>query len=611
VTTDRFSISCISEGKGLFLIAVFVLFSHESRAETTILQNKLERPVQIRFQSNPEGAKKFTLAPKGSVPLSVTGSIKLWYSDSNGGGSGTIWPNTIYRISERTSGSQQRSVLQRIPISGPKTTPPQYPRGKIVERKPWPLRIKIAVDDDVRTRQSTWEKKIRERMTAASRLLEYFCGIKLEVVEITRWESKDTVRDFNLSLSEFSAKVPVHPAQLVIGFTSQYNVNVGRQRLGGTRGPLRSHILIREHGPKIGESERLEVLLHELGHYLGAAHSASQSSLMRPVLGDGQSNARSFQLTFDPINLLVMNLVSNQIRSPEFHSVKQIPISVQQHLLDAYNWLAEQQPGDKSAINMAQILCGGVLRKIEGPVRAERRKGPSVEELRARLAFRRSVQVIFDSLGRVASDRDTQSLSLDKLTEAYIRVAAKAAATLEEKHALKSFYFALAIALDRGYLIKRYDAVAKRIRTETDLVADASREKFVGKATIWRRVSLLQDFISAGVLTQFVGVDSARDITTLEEIKQAAEPAGFSFAAIVASRSGIRLQQALATGDITFTELAATFTVERFVPSVAADRKIWTSAELEADYGGTDGIYFQREIDKIQKAVDGLPPYMK
>ena len=590
----------------IFLLGNLLLSMADVRAEITILHNRSAQALQFRFQPDPNGDRALTLAPKGSMPLSVTGSVKLWYTGPNGGGSSTLWPNNVYRFSEKPPG---RIDLQRIPISGQQMTPPRYPQGEVVERTPWPLRLKIAVDDDEQTRKESWEKKIKQRIEAASRLLEYFCGVRLEVIAVTRWESKDSIRDFNLSLSEFSAKVPAQPAQLVIGFTSQYDVNIGHQRLGGTRGPLRSHILIREHGPRIGESERLEVLLHELGHYLGAAHSVSQVSLMRPILGDGQSNARSFQMTYDPINLLAMNLVSNQIRRPDFYSVKQIPIPVQQRLLDVYNWLTEQQPGDKSALQMARVLCGGVLSKVEGPVRTGQQQRPSAEEIRARREFRRAVLAVLESVGKVADDRSEQSLSLDKLTEAYVRAAATAAATLEEKYAQKAFYFALAIALDRGYLIKRYDAVAEQIKTQTDLVAVASREQFVGKATIWRRVSLLHDFISAGILTQLVGADVARDVTTLEEIKQATEPAGFSFAAIVASRAGIRLNQALVSDEITFSELAEAFTIERFVPPVELMRKFWSSAELEEDYGGTKGIYFQREINKIQQAVDALPPY--
>ncbi len=591
------------------LLMVGVLWPLSAPAvDTTILNNKSDRPVEIRFQADAADAPRFSLRKGASIPLSVNGSVKLWYSSPGGTGSGILLPNTIYRFVRMESNRMQ---LERVPLSGLQAKPPRVSEGKLIDREPWPLRIKIAVDDDERTRQSTWENKIKRRINAASRLLEYFCGVRLEVVAITRWESKDSIRDFNLSLREFEQKVPATPARLVIGFTSQYDVKLSRQRLGGTRGPLRSHILIREHGPRISESERLEVLLHELGHYLGAGHSASQRSLMRPVLGDDQSNARSFQLSFDPINLLAMNLVSNQIRQPGFYSIRQIPISVQQRLLDVYNWLAEQQPGDNSALQMARVLCQGVLSRVEVPVPRDDPSPPAVEQRRVQREFQRAVIAILGALGRVADKRDSRSLNRDKLTEAYIRTAAAAAADVGQEHALKAFYYSLAIAFDRGYLIKRYDAVAEKIRKETDLVADASRERFVGDATLWRRASLLQDFISAGILAQFVGSDAARDITTLEEIKQATEPAGFSFAAIVASRAGIRLHQALASREVTFSELATTFTIERFVPSVEAMQKFWTSAELEEDFGGTKGVYFQREIKKIQESVDNLSPFAR
>ncbi|MEC7501469.1 MAG: matrixin family metalloprotease [Planctomycetota bacterium] len=600
-------LTCYVGQTHLFLVLVLSPLSGFS-IETTILHNQTKRPIQLRFRADEVDAPKFTLKENASVPLSVSGTVKIWYTGPSGSGSRTLQPESVYRFSETKS---RRIDLRKVPLSGLNAKPEVIPQGKLVDREPWPLRIKIAVDDDERTRQAAWEKKITNRIVAASRLLEYFCGVRLEIVAVTRWKTNDSIRDFNASLQEFEATVPTKPAQLVIGFTSQYDVRLARQRLGGTRGPLRSHILIREHGPRIGESERLEVLLHELGHYLGAVHSASQLSLMRPVLGDDQSNARSFQLSYDPINMLVMNLVSNQIRQPGFYSVRQIPIPVQQRLLDAYNWLAEQQPGDNSAIQMARVLCGGVLSTVQGPLQANSRPRPSEEQRRLRIEFRRAVQIILGAVGSVADAREKKSWNRDTLTEAYVRAASAAAAKIGEKHALKAFYFALAIAFDRGYLIKRYDAVAEKIRKETDLVADASRERFMGDATIYRRASLLQDFISAGVLAQFVGSDSALDITTLDEIKQATDPAGFSFASIAVSRAGIRLHQALATNEITFSELAKTFTIDRFVPSVKQMQKFWTSAELEEDYGGTEGIYFQREIEKIQDSVDKLPPYQR
>ena len=60
---------------------------------------------------------------------------------------------------------------------------------------------------------------------------------------------------------------------------------------GCSLGPLHTHILIREWKPRT-EPERLEVLVHELGHFLGACHSPENDSVMRPLLGDGRANLR-------------------------------------------------------------------------------------------------------------------------------------------------------------------------------------------------------------------------------------------------------------------------------------------------------------------------------
>ena len=71
------------------------------------------------------------------------------------------------------------------------------------------------------------------------------------------------------TLREFEIEVDPAPGQIAIGFSSQYRFRKGVNGLGGTRGPLNSHILLRESAPTIVEPERLEALVHELGHFLG------------------------------------------------------------------------------------------------------------------------------------------------------------------------------------------------------------------------------------------------------------------------------------------------------------------------------------------------------
>lgn len=589
-------------------LAAANLWATNLQAATTILFNQTPHRIVATLPQEGGGTSSVTINPKESIPLATQGMVSFTYKVDENEYTGALLPNNVYRF---FLDGQKRLKLQRVSqggLAGPET---DQDEGVVLKRLPATLRVKIAVDDDEQTRREIWEKKLKKRVEAASQLLEFFCGMRLEVVAVTRWESKDTLRDFNQTLSEFTVNVPPAPAHLVIGFTSQYNVRSDRSRLGGTRGPLRSHILIREHGPRIGEAERLEVLLHELGHYFGAAHSTANFSLMRPILGDGQSNLRSFRLTYDPINLLAMNLVAEQIRRPDFRSVAQIPLPVQRRLLGVYDWLAEVQPDDPVARQMANVLCAGVLTPAvnNNTGRAELPRPESRAQRLAKAEFHLAVQRVIDAVKRKANERKEQSLFGDRLTEAYLRTAAAAAGTVKRKHAVRAFYYGLAIALDRGSLIHRYPIVAERLRVEVDLAQQAERERLVGSPTLWNRASLFQDFLAAGLLTIVTNSDTAEEITMLDELGDVNDTTGFSFAAVVASRAGIRLSKGLKSGEITLARLSREFSVPKFVPPIKDFLAFWTEAKLEEEYGGIKGEDFQNEINKIDAAVENLPPY--
>lgn len=105
------------------------------------------------------------------------------------------------------------------------------------------------------------------------------------MVDVGTWESDNSIHDFPKSLEEFERRVTLQNERLAIGFTSQYTLLRGNTHLGGIRGPLASHLLVREWSQVITEPERLEVLLHEIGHFFGAAHSPEPTSVMRPAAG--------------------------------------------------------------------------------------------------------------------------------------------------------------------------------------------------------------------------------------------------------------------------------------------------------------------------------------
>ena len=95
--------------------------------------------------------------------------------------------------------------------------------------------------------------------------------MRFEVVATRTWTSNPRVHSFDEVLLDFARKVRPAPARLAIGFTSRYDWLREESHLGGTHGALGSHVLIRETVGHVSEPERLEVLVHELGHFLGAA----------------------------------------------------------------------------------------------------------------------------------------------------------------------------------------------------------------------------------------------------------------------------------------------------------------------------------------------------
>src|SRR4029079_317549 len=116
-----------------------------------------------------------------------------------------------------------------------------------------------------------------------------------------------------------------------------------------TRGPLHSHLLIREHVNKNSERECLEVLVHELGHYLGAVHSPEQNTVMRTILGDRQSRAARFRVVFDPLNTMAMCLVGEELSTRPDVQFRQLLPSTRAELHAIYSDLARALPNDPAA----------------------------------------------------------------------------------------------------------------------------------------------------------------------------------------------------------------------------------------------------------------------
>jgi hypothetical protein len=225
------------------------------------------------------------------------------------------------------------------------------------------LKVVLAVDDDELTAKAVWEKRYRQRLAAASQVLEYHTGLQIEVVAQTTWVSSNRITDFDQSLAEFERSVrPEGPADLVIGFTSQYELLRGRIHLGGTRGLFASHILIRERSKKMSEVEKLEILVHEIGHYLGANHSGDGNSVMRPMLADRQAVERRFRIFYDPLNALAVNLIAAEYRANQVRRPEELSDATRIKLLAIYAEQARMMPEDSTSKSLLDAI-GAVPRK--------------------------------------------------------------------------------------------------------------------------------------------------------------------------------------------------------------------------------------------------------
>ena len=218
------------------------------------------------------------------------------------------------------------------------------------------IAVRIFVDEEEPRIERLWQETLARRLARASEILGRYGSIGFSVTKFGVWDSEDGQYDFGSSLKEFETEANPAPAELAIGFTSQYQLSRGKSNLGGTRGPMRRHIMIREGSPRIQEVERLEVLVHELAHYLGAAHCGRADSVMRPVLGDGQSRAKAFEIKLDETNARIINLVSAEMASRHVSHIRQLSLHTQSALRELYRNIDSDFPDDEVARRYAHYM---------------------------------------------------------------------------------------------------------------------------------------------------------------------------------------------------------------------------------------------------------------
>jgi len=590
-----------------------------ARADVVILSNRSPNLVKFSAASGAGAGRAYQVAAGDLLPIACREGdrVRIAFLSAGARRDYTLQPNSIYYFHRPANG--EKLDLEQIAISHEahqKSNPAprkEHPGdAKRTATEPPPLakvKVKILVDDDENAVRELWETRLRKRIAEAAKILEKYAGATLEIVACDTWKTPNDVHNFDELLRHFEGDVPADSADLVIGFSSQYTAFSGRTHLGGTRGPLASHILLREWSRRVSEPERLELLVHELGHWLGATHSPEPASVMRPVLGDRKAVARRFLIVFDPVNALAMNLMAEEIRDSHVERIYQVSARTRAVLVDIYLTLGKAFPEDPAAAQYLAMLG-------ESPpatVRPARTRGTSLVD--AARVVRDAVVDVADRNRRLprsaSSDGASARAAGDELTEQYVRAAAAAAQTLPEAHRYKAFALGLAITLaDTDMFLT--NSLTRELLPRLETTAERERRmSVIGAPTMRGRNDLARHFFFSTAIATLSSSAIAESAGLVKEMQDAQGASGFSFVDLAADLGGVALADYVRSSEERLRDVAQSFTIATFVPDVSNLREGLKLADVQQTYGSTSDPRFVGAVEQVRARVRDLPAYRK
>lgn len=583
------------------LVVALCLTGAAVDAGVAVFSNPTDAPVTFAVVVPGEKIRAYRVAPGDVLPLTLHRRTTIRFDAGARIVDRQAWPNSIYTFVRE----DQLDLTERRFAGGEPSEavdPPSIPGEPADAVGTFP--VMILVDENEPAVRRVWEARLRQRVRNASQIFEHHCRMRLEVVAVDTWESNDAITDLSMTLREFEHKVRLKDgARLAIGFTSQYRKpDEHRVHLGGTRGPLHPYLLVREWSQHITEPERLEVLVHELGHILGASHSADATSVMRPLVGDRQSRARGFRIGFDPLNTLALSVFCEQLRTHGARQLTEFSPGSRALLAGVYSEMDRLLPTDTAAARYLAIVhqashqaTSPALHSLTG---ATRQVVAAVREA----ALANHARPLEPSAGATARLRG------DALTDYYVRAAAASAASLSESVATKAFLIGLAVALDPTSGTKGASLADATGPYET-LEQRRERCAALGSPTIHGRADLLRHFVVAAALAGRMGASGAETFATLKELSDARGASGFSFADLAADLAGIELAVRLEKSRVSLKDLATGFEARRLVPSPGGFEEGIPLARLKEAYGDLGDPRFRRQIEAIRRQVLAMSGY--
>jgi hypothetical protein len=607
--------------RGLGLVALLALFGPAvADAGVVVISNGTSAEIRFNVSTAAGKVQEHVLKAGDVLAAPAEGRLEIGYMAADAPRRVELNGHSVYQFRSGANGLELREAF----VAGREASGSARAAGGAGRRPPKDVHaaehvigtipVKILVDDDEPGKQRIWEERIRKRLKAASDIVERDLRVRFEVVATGTWDSDDTLIDFQDVMREFETEVNPQPARLAIGFTSQLRSTEGCSKLGGTRGPLHTHVLVREWFGRT-EPERLEVLLHELGHYLGAAHSPEADSVMRPVLGDGKAVSRKFRIGLDPLNTLAAYLVAEELRARDVKRFGELTPPTLDRLGDVYTELARVMPSDPVAARYVSVLrpaapdganAGGAGRAAPNAAQ------PPAGSLAA--ATRQVLAAIVAAAERnrslpAAKAGQAGRLTGDALADLYFRQAAAAASRVPQEHAVSAYLVALGIAVDSSDLLRRKQLTGEQWQSVESDAERQRRVQVIGTPTMRGRHDTAQHFVVSAALVALVGSQAAEAIGMLKELNDANGGSGFSFADLAADKAGVTFAEQLRGSENLLAELPTRFTVADFVPDLAGLPEGLMREQLAKQFGSTSDERFRAQRAEIRRRIQALPAY--
>lgn len=593
------------------VLAVVTLAANPVSAAVIVLSNATEQPLACEIRHCARDSEKITLAPGetravrvGKEPLLVAGPDRV-----------LLEPYHAYFLT-RDSGRMQ---VQGVEIVG--KMPAAEDVGEVPDRESKPVRLGITLladDADPRAR-AVWEKALRARVSAAADVIERACGIRLEVDAVAEWRSNPAAKDFPALRKDFETTAKPEKGTIAVGFTSRKSAAItgGIVSPNGTATPLGTHILLRENFPRT-EAERVELLVHELARALGAVRSPDRLSVMRPRLDDELATSAKHRTTFDPLNLLALNIVAEELRAGNASKLADLSPAGKDRLRAIYDTVAKAVPDDPLPRELAKSLApAAVVAKNPDPAVTVPKDPPLSKAERKLEATRKVLKAVVlraEDLSRLPNAAPTDKLDApgkrpidDHLTIAYVRAAADTANTLDDDVKVHAFLIGLGIALDDSALI-RNNPTTKKFWTAVESEEDRKeRLKVLGKPTVQKRRDLCQHFFVSAALAAHLGPEAAEAAGITKELLDAVGGTGFSFVDLAVDLAGIAFAARIAKDPQSLDTFARVFYVGDHAPKIEGLVEGLPAAKFFKEYGSASDPRFHKAMEEVRKRVASVP----